>query len=187
MENIDQFLREVDEDLHAAVDEAIERAAGKAGKELHALGSMTSPHDYYADVVLRHLFLRLCRADLQTATGGDPETAWKFLYMGRNVARHWERERGSPAAVRRKKERPEDIEKDASERRELNLAAKNFAFKAAISLLIDHARVSDPQIDERLEALIDARHAKLENVSETDRAFTEMAHRYMRLLTGQRQ
>ncbi len=177
-------FQEADTTLLAAVDDAIERAVETAGPELQALGIGRTPHDYFADAALRHLFLRLCGADPQTNTGGDPEAAWEILYMGRSVARYWERERGVPAVIRRKKDRPEDIEKDASERRLLTLAARDFTVKTAIRVLIDHARESNPQIDERFEALIDARHERLENVSETDREFTENARRYMRLLTG---
>lgn len=177
-------FQEADKILLAAVDDAIERAVEDAGPELQALGIGRTPHDYFADAALRHLFLRLCGANPQTNTGGDPETAWKILYIGRSVARHWERERGVPAAIRRKKDRPQDIETDVSERRQLALAARDFALKTAIRILIDQARASDPQIDERLEAAIDARHDRLENVSETDREFTEKARNVMRLLTG---
>lgn len=176
-------FQEADKSLLAAVDEAIERAVEAAGPELQALGIDRTSQDYFADAVLRHLFLRLCGADPQTNTGGDPKTAWEILYVGRSVARHWERERGAAATIRRKKERPEDMERDASERRELAIAARNFAVNTAISVLIDHARASDPRIYERLEAPIDARHDRLENVSETDREFTERARRYMRVLT----
>lgn len=183
MENTKQTSQEVDETLWAAVDAAIDQAARTAGDELHAFGSITSPHDYYADAVLRHLFLRLCGADPKNNLGGDPEIAWKILYIGRNVARYWERERGGPLAFRRKKERREDIEKDRLERRDLALSAQNFALKTAIGALIDSARKSDPQIVERMEAAIEVRHARLENVSDTDRAFTEMARAYMSHLT----
>jgi hypothetical protein len=108
----------------AAIDEAIENAVKTAGDELHSLGVCRSPHDYFADGVLRHLFLRLCGANLETNSGGDPETAWKILYAGRNVAHHWERERGSPAALSKRKESREDVEKDESERKQLALSAQ---------------------------------------------------------------
>jgi hypothetical protein len=176
-------FQEADDALLAAVDDAIERTVETAGHELQSLGVGRSPYDYFADAALRHLFLRLCGANPETNTGGDPETAWKILYAGRNVARHWERERGSPAAVRKKKERQEDIEKDAIEQQQLALSAQNFALKTVIRALVDHARASDPRINDRLNAAIDARHAGLGNVSDTDLEFTEKAKAYLSLLT----
>jgi hypothetical protein len=137
-------IQEADGTLFAAVDNAIDYAAKTAGHQLRTVGSRLSPSDYFADGVLRHLFLRLCGADVKTNAGGDPETAWKILYMGRNVARHWEMERGSPAALRKKKERREDLEKDTSERQQLALSAQSFALKAVVRALVDHARASDP-------------------------------------------
>lgn len=107
-----------------------------------------------------------------------------MLYVGRSVARHWEKELGRSGEKRKKKDPQEDIEKDESERRELILSARNFALKTAISVLVDHARASDPKIADRMEAVIEARHAALENVSDTDREFTENARRYMSLLTA---
>lgn len=184
MQKKTDLVLDADKRLIAAVDEAIDNAAKTAGPALQAHGSRVAPHDYFADGVLRHLFLRLCGADLTTNTGGDPETAWKILYMGRNVARHWERERGSPPALRRKKERREDIDRDASERQQLALSARNFAITTAIRALLDHARASDPEITNRLEAAIDARHARLEPASDTDREFTERAKNFLSLLAG---
>ncbi|CDZ29062.1 hypothetical protein NOJ05_04490 [Neorhizobium galegae] len=178
------LFQEADKILMEAIDEAIDNAARTAGDELQRLGSRISPHDYFADGVLRHLFLRLCGADLTTSMGGDPETAWKFLYLGRSAARRWERERGSPAALRKKKDRREDIEKDKSERQQLELSAQNFVLKTVIRALVDRARASDPEITNHLEAAIDARHARLESVSDTDREFTERAKSYLSLLTG---
>ncbi|WP_245489818.1 hypothetical protein [Rhizobium ruizarguesonis] len=91
------------------------------------------------------------------------------------------------AAVRqqfgRKRERQEDIEKDAIEQQQLALSAQNFALKTVIRALVDHARASDPQINDRLNAAIDARHAGLGNVSDTDLEFTEKAIAYLSLLT----
>ncbi|MGO6739772.1 hypothetical protein ACC676_37985 [Rhizobium ruizarguesonis] len=87
------------------------------------------------------------------------------------------------AALRKKKERREDIEKDASEQQQLALSAQNFALKTVIRALVDHARASDPQINDRLNAAIDARHTGLGNVSDTDREFTEKAKAYLSLLT----
>ncbi|MDX0430780.1 hypothetical protein GOC91_15725 [Sinorhizobium medicae] len=183
MQKEPHLFQEADKTLIAAVDEVIERAVETAGHELQSLGVGRSPQDYFADAVLRHLFLRLCGADLRTNTGGDPETAWKILYMGRSVARHWERERGSSAALRKKKDRREDIERDKSERQQLALSAQNFALKTVIRALVDHARASDPEITDRLEAAIDARHARLEGLSDIDREFTERAKSYLSLLT----
>ncbi|ULR45453.1 hypothetical protein [Rhizobium sp. K102] len=122
--------------------------------------------------------------DPTTYTGGDPEVAWKILYAGRNVARHWERERGGTGALRKKKERQGDIDKDDSERQQLAHSAQNFALRTVICALVEHVRASDPQIDSRLEAAADARLARLENVSNTDREFTESARNYLSLLTA---
>ncbi|MEB2846432.1 hypothetical protein [Endobacterium cereale] len=176
-------ILEADKLLMAAVDEAIENATRSAGPELQAGGSRVSPRDYFADGVLRHLFLRLCGADLKTNTGGDPDMAWKILYGGRSVARHWERERGSTATLRMKKDRPEDIEKDKSERQQPALSAQNFALATVVRALVDHARASDPEITDRLEAVIDARHERLESKFYTDHEFTERAKTYLSLLT----
>lgn len=184
MQELNQLMKKADAALWADVEEAIDRAVSTAGHELQSPGLIGSPRDYFADGVLRHLFLRLCGADPETYAGGDPETAWKMLYVGRSVARHWEKERGGSGENRKRKDRREDIEKDESERRELILSARNFALKTAISVLVDHARASDPQIGERMEAAVDARHAALENVSDMDREFAENARRYMSLLTA---
>ncbi|WP_245519394.1 LysR family transcriptional regulator [Neorhizobium sp. JUb45] len=183
MQEMNQLMKEADAALWADVNEAIDRAVNAAGHELQSLGLVRTPHDYFAEGVLRHLFLRLCGADPETYAGGDPETAWKMLYVGRSIARRWERELGRSGENRKRKDRREDIEKDESERRELILSARNFALKTAISILVDHARASDPQIADRMEAAVEARHAALENVSDTDREFTENARRYMSLLT----
>ncbi|WP_234836360.1 hypothetical protein [Sinorhizobium meliloti] len=183
MQKEPHLFQEADKTLIAAVDEAIERAVETAGHELQSLGVGRSPQDYFADAVLRHLFLRLCGADLRTNTGGDPETAWTILYMGRSVARHWERERGGSAALREKKDRREDIERDKRERQQLALTAQNFALQTVVRALVDHARASDPELADRLEAAIDARHARLEPLSDTDREFTERAKSYLWLLT----
>lgn len=183
MQNDTDLIVEADRLLMAAVDEAIDNAARTAGPKLQAAGSRVSPEDYFADGVLRHLFLRLCGADPATNTGGDPETAWKILYAGRSVARHWERQRGGPPALRTKKDRPQDIEKDESERQQLALSAQNFALTTVVRALVDHAHASDPAIKDRLEAVIDARHARLVSVSDTDSEFTERAKTCLSLLT----
>ncbi|PYE21799.1 hypothetical protein DFI02_112119 [Rhizobium sp. PP-F2F-G20b] len=175
-------VSEADKILMAAVEEAIDTAVRTAGPELRAVGSRASPHDYFADGVLRHLFLRLCRADPTSNTGGDPETAWKILYAGRIAARHWERESGRPSVGGTKKDRPEDVERDESERRQLALSAEKFALTTVIRALVDHARASDPTIDERLEAVIDARHARLGSATDTDREFTQKAKASLSLL-----
>ena len=83
-----------------------------------------------------------------------------------------------------KKDRPEDFEEDRSERQQLALSAQNFALTTVIRGLVDHSRTSDPAIKDRLEAVIDARHARLEFVSDTDREFTERAKTYLSFLTG---
>lgn len=177
-------ILEADKLLIAAIDDAIDNAAKTAGPEFRAVGLSASPRDYFADGVLRHLFLRLCGADPATNTGGDPETAWKILYAGRSVARHWERERSTSPTLRRKKDRPQDIEKDRSERQQLALSARNFALTAVIRALVDQARASDPAITDRLVTVIEAREARLEPKSDTDREFSEKAKAYLSILTG---
>ncbi|WSG98207.1 hypothetical protein U8P76_29395 (plasmid) [Rhizobium johnstonii] len=183
MDKESNLVVEADKLLMAAVYEAIDNAVRAAGPELQAAGSRIPPGDYFADGVMRHLFLRLCGADPEENTGGDPETAWKILYAGRSVARRWERERGSPPTLRMKKDRPEDIEKNESERRQLALSAENFALTTVIRELVSHAPASDPEITDRLKAAVHARHARLEPVSDTDREFTERAKRFVTLLT----
>lgn len=106
MQKEPHLFQEADKTLTAAVDEAIERAAQTAGHELQSLGVGRSPQDYFADAVLRHLFLRLCGADLRTNTGGDPDTAWKSsIWAAASPVTGRER-----AAER--KDRREDIERD---------------------------------------------------------------------------
>lgn len=183
MQEETDLILEADKNLRAAVDEAIDSAVRSAGPELQRFGSRVSLRDYFADGVLRHLFFRLCGADQTTNTGGDPETAWKILYGGRSVARHWERERGSPATLRIKKDRPEDIDKDRTERKQLALSAQNFALTTVVRALVNHAHASDPAIKDRLEEVIDTRHARLASVSDTDSEFTERAKTYLSLLT----
>lgn len=172
-------IDKADEALFASVDEAITRAAIAAGDNLRQLGVRTPPQDYFMDGVLRHLFLRLCGADTQTNKNGDPETAWRILYLGRNVARHWERERKAPLATRAKKELPQDIEKDADERRQLSISAERFALMTIVQVLLEQARASDATIIARLEAAIDSRLAKLDHVSETGLEFTKHAKRHL--------
>lgn len=104
-------LRDADRILMAAVHDAIENAARSAGHHLRGADDTSSRQDYFADGVMRHLFLRLCGADPATAAGGDPEIAWKILYAGRNVARHWEREGEDRETMRRKRERSEDLDR----------------------------------------------------------------------------
>ncbi|MDW9378302.1 hypothetical protein [Sinorhizobium meliloti] len=177
------LFQEADNTLMAAVDEAIDNAVKTAGDELEKVASPTSPHDYFADGVLRYLFLRLCGADPENGMGGDPETAWKILYLGRSVARRWEKQRGA-AALQPKKDRREDIKKDKTEQQQLALSAQNFALTTVVRALVDHARASDPQLVERIESAIDSRHARLQDTSDADREFHEKARRYLSLLTS---
>jgi len=172
-------IRKAEEALLAAVDEAIEVAVKSVEPEVQSPLLRRSPGHYFTDAVLRRMFLLLCGANPENYTGGDPDSAWKFLYMGRSVARNWERERGRAAALRKKKERQEDIERDASEQRQLATSAHNFALKTAVRVLIAHARVSDPDIVDRINAAVDARQADLEPASEIDRKFTEEARLYV--------
>ncbi len=183
MQKEPRLFQEADKTLTAAVDEAIERAAQTAGHELQSLGVGRSPQDYFADAVLRHLFLRLCGADLRTNTGGDPETAWKILYTGLLRCPSLGERARQFGSTRGKKDRQEDIERDKSERQQLALSAQNFVLKTVVRALVDHARASDPEITDRLEAVIDARHARLEGLSDIDREFTERAKSYLLLLT----
>lgn len=185
MEKETYQFQAAEEVLLAAVDQAIGHAVKSVGRELQSLGVDRSAQDYFADVALRYLFLRLCRADLVTNSGGDPETAWKIIYVGRSVARYWERERGSQT-LRKKKERREDVEMDKSERRQLALSAKDLALRSVIRVLVDSARVLDPKISDKMEAEIEARHARLEPASDADREFTEKARSYLSVLVGQR-
>jgi hypothetical protein len=180
-------LRDADRILMAAVHDAIENAARSAGHHLRGADDTSSRQDYFADGVMRHLFLRLCGADPATAAGGDPEIAWKILYAGRNVASHWEREGEDRETMRRKRERSEDLDRDRSERRELIRSAQHYAMTLVVQALADHARLSDPQFVERLEAAIDARAAKLGIVSETDALFISSAKDYVSLLTRTRE
>lgn len=184
VQEMNQLMKKADAALWTDVEEAIDRAVNTAGHEVHSLALTRAPHDYFAEGVVRHVFLRLCGADPETHTGGDPETAWEMLYVGRSIARHWEKMMGRSGEGRKRNDRREDIERDVSERRQLIHAAQNFALKTAISVLVDHARASDPQIGDRMEAAVEARHAALENVSDMDREFTENAKRYMSLLTA---
>ena len=91
------LFQEADDTLMAAVDEAIDNAVKTAGDEIEKVASPTSPHDYFADGVLRYLFLCLCGADPENGMGVDPEMVWKILYLGRSVARRWEKQRGAAA------------------------------------------------------------------------------------------
>jgi hypothetical protein len=84
-------------------------------------------------------------------------------------------------------ERSEDLDRDRSERRELIRSAQHYAMTLVVQALADHARLSDPQFVERLEAAIDARAAKLGIVSETDALFISSAKDYVSLLTRTRE
>ena len=131
-------LRDADRILMAAVDDAIEDAARSAGHHLRDADDTPSRQDYFADGVMRHLFLRLCGADPATAAGGDPEIAWKILYAGRNVARHWEREGEDRKTMRRKRERSEDLDRDRSERRGLIRSAQHYVMTLVVQVTVPH-------------------------------------------------
>ncbi|MBB1251693.1 hypothetical protein [Rhizobium sp. G21] len=176
-------LRQADEELFRAVDNAIDHAVRAAGAKLRSLGVPASPHDYFSDAALRHLFMRLCGADVRTYKNGDADVAWKILYAGRHVARKWEREQGGPASVRKKSERAEDIAKDHSEGQQLAKSAESFALRSVLRALMEHARATDPQIDARLQAAVDERASDLGDGSEAAQAFIESAQNYLALFT----
>ncbi|MBO0144007.1 hypothetical protein JZX87_22895 [Agrobacterium sp. Ap1] len=176
-------VHQADEELFRAVDEAIDQAVRAAGAKLQSLGVSAAPHDYFSDGALRHLFMRLCGADAQTFENGDPDVAWKILYAGRNVARRWERQQGRPASMRQKNERAEDIAKNQSERQQLARSAESFALRTVLRALMGKARATDPQIDARLQAPVDARAAELADGSEAELALIETARNYLALFT----
>jgi hypothetical protein len=176
-------VHQADAELFRAVDDAIDSAVRAAGGNLRSLGVTASPHDYFRDAALRHLFIRLCGADVRTYENGDPDVAWKILYTGRNAARKWEREQGGPASIRKKSERAEDIAEDRSERQQLARSAESFALRSVIRALMEHARATDPRIDARLQATLDARAAGLGDGSEAEQAFIKDAQNYLALFT----
>lgn len=176
-------VHQVDEELFRAVDDAIDNAVRAAGDKLRSLGVPASPQDYFRDAALRHLFIRLCAADVRTYKNGDPNIAWKILYAGRNVARRWEREQGRPGSIRKKGERVEDIAEDRSERQQLARSAESFVLRSVLRILMEQARATDPQIDARLQATLDARAAGLIKGSEAEKAFIEDVQKYLALFT----
>lgn len=176
-------VHQVDEELFRAVDDAIDNAVRTASDKVRSLGVPASPHDYFRDAALRHLFMRLCGADVRTFRNGDPDVAWKILYAGRHVARRWEREQGGPVSIRKKSERAEDIAKDYSERQQLARSAESFALRSVLQVLMEHARATDPRIGARLQATLDARAAGLNDGSEAEQAFIKDAQNYLALFT----
>ncbi|WP_245317543.1 hypothetical protein [Rhizobium sp. N122] len=173
----------MDEALFLAIDEAVDQAVRAGGAELQSAGFHTSPHEYFSDAALRHLFMRLCRADVRTYRGGDPDVAWKILYAGRNVARRWEMDQVRLASTRKKKEHDEDIERDQSERRQLAISAQTFVLGTVVRALVEHVRAADPEIDGRLRAAVEARVVELDGGSDTDRAFIESTRNYLSYFT----
>jgi hypothetical protein len=184
MQEIDTLLQQTDATLFAAIDRAVQEAAHSAGDELTAAGLRKAPYEYFADGALRYVFMRLCGADPTTNAGGNPKAAWEILYAGRNVARRWEREQGSSAGVRKRKDRVEDLEKDDNERRQFHLSARNFAVNTVLKTLVAHARASDPNLDERLTTAVEARFTSLAEPSEMDLEFTNEAKRILAALTA---
>ncbi|WP_018901360.1 hypothetical protein [Rhizobium sp. 2MFCol3.1] len=176
-------VHQADEALFRAVDAAIDAAVLATGDKLRSLGVPASPHDYFSDAALRHLFLRLCGADRRTFQDGDPEVAWKILYAGSNVARRWERQQRRTATVRKRPDGPEDIAKDQSEEQELARSAESFALRAVLRTLIEHARTTDAQIDARLRAMVEAHAAEPTEGSQAERVFIETARNYMSTFT----
>lgn len=166
-------VHQVDEELFRAVDDAIDNAVRAASDKLRSLGVPSSPHDYFRDAALRHLFIRVCGADVRTYKNGDPDVAWKILYAGRHVARRGEREQGGLASIQKKSERAEGIAKDLSERQQLARSAESFVLRSVLRILMEQARATDPQIDARLQATLDARAAGLNEGSEAEKAFIE--------------
>ncbi|ANL27620.1 hypothetical protein AMC90_CH01782 [Rhizobium phaseoli] len=77
MQKRNDGLGGVDEALFLAIDEAVDQAARAGRAELQSAGFRTSPHEYFSDAALRHLFMRLCRADVRTYKGGDPDVFGK--------------------------------------------------------------------------------------------------------------
>jgi hypothetical protein len=176
-------VHQADEELFRAVDDAIDSAVRTAGDNLRSLGVPASPHDYFRDAVLRHLFMRLCGADVRTYKNGDPDVAWKILYAGRKVARRWEREQGRPASIRKKSEHAEDIAEDHGERQQLARSAESFALRSVLRALMVNARATDPRIDARLQAAVETRAADREDGSEAEQSFIEDAQTYLALFT----
>lgn len=176
-------VSQADAALFRAVNEAIDQAVRTTGEKLQALGVPASPHDYFRDAVLRHLFMQLCGADVETYRNGDPDIAWKILYGGRGVARRWEREIGRSSSIRKRSDRVEDIAKDQSERQQLEKSAECFALRTVLSALIEHARATDPQIDTRLQATVAAHAAELGGNSEAERTFIETAQSYLSIFS----
>jgi hypothetical protein len=176
-------VHQADEELFRDVDDSIDSAVRAAGDQLRSLGAPASPHDYFRDGALRHLFMRLCGADALTFENGDPDVAWKILYAGRNVARRWERQQGTPASMRQKNGSAKDIAKNQSERQQLARSAESFALRTVLRALMEKARATDPQFDARLQATVDVRATELADGSEAERAFIDTARNYLALFT----
>lgn len=183
MSNHSDMVQVTEKALLSAVDDAINHAVKTSRDDLHALGLRKSPTDYFADAAFRHLFLRLCGADPETCTGGDPETAWNILYVGRNVARRWDKEHGHPSADSEGMDGRRFLEIEKRERQALTHSAEKFVLRTIMRVLLDHARGSDLEIDQRLQSAVDARMATIDPGSDTDREFGEAVKDYMAVFT----
>lgn len=177
MQNDLPSSRRAEQVMMAAIDQAIETAADAAGDDRRAAGSVKPAHDYFADVALHLMFMRRCEADQETGRGGNAKTAWEILYVGRRLARNWEKEAPSQRPEARYSRTEGDIE--ARENAELARSAERLAYTTAIRTLLESASANDLTMHDRLPAALEARLAQFGDESDVGRQFAELARRSM--------
>lgn len=174
-------LKQAESAMMDAIYAAIRQAAKRAEAAFPSLGPQATAQTYFADVAMRRLFLRLCGADADTAKGGDPDRAWDILYIGRGTARYWEREQGLQSRGR-KTEGHAELERERRDKAAVMLSAQKLATDTAISALIEHASISDPDLRDRISAAVEARISVNDPRSQVQQDFAEQARMSIRRL-----
>lgn len=181
-DNIDA-LKQAEDVMMDAVNAAITQATREALGAFQSLGLHTPAHTYFADVVMRRLFLHLCGADAETAKGGDPDRAWDILYIGRGATQYWERDRGTQSR-RRKTESNADLERERRDKSALAQSAERLATDTAIRALIEHSSISDPTLRARISAMVEARVGTRDPLSQVEQDFANLARASVTRLIG---
>lgn len=157
--------------MMTAIHAAIIQAAKESEAAFQSLGPRTT-QTHFADVAMRQLFLHLCGTNADTAKGGDPEHAWDILYMGRGTARYWEKEHGIRSR-RQKAESHAELERERREKSALAQSAQKLATDTVIRALVEHASISDPDLRDRISAVVEARVSVTDPLSQVEQDFAE--------------
>jgi hypothetical protein len=160
----DPPFRNTERMMMATINEAIESAARAAREESPSVATRLRT-DYFADVALHLLFLKVCGADPETQQGGSSRRAARALHIGRRIASQWG-------------DREPDVEDDAPHREDVSFGAHRAALRLVIQILVEQASAADPQVRGNLQAAVEAYLEKLAPQSETERDFAEQVQAF---------